>query len=93
MLVDDNRYYCNITWIEGVRKFAVPINTNYSATTYIKGIKNMLSISIKILNNINEGCLTFLRPDLLKGISLINMSFDIMEGSKCVGKGIFVKTY
>ena len=76
--------FCSINWIEGARKIAVSTNTKYSATTYVKDIDCDLSITIEIRDDINRGYLTFLQAELVKRISFINMSFNVMEGRKCV---------
>ena len=75
---------CNIDWIKDARKVAIPVNTKYSATTYIKEINCALSITIEIKDNINKGYLTFLRAELVEKINLTNVFLDVMEGRKRV---------
>ena len=75
---------CNIDWIKKARRVAVPVNTKYSATTYIKEIDCALSITIDIRDDINKGYLTFLRAELVKKINLTNTFLNVMEGGKCV---------
>ena len=78
------KYYCSINWIKGARKRLVPPNTNYAATIYIKDIDCVVSICIEIKDNVNEGYLSLLRPELINNVSICNRSFYVIEGNKQV---------
>lgn len=81
--------YITIKWIEGARKSPVSVDYKYHPTTFIKGIDVMLSITIEFMDSTNEGYLSFLRPELVDGIDLSGMEFDIYEGRNVVGIGTF----
>lgn len=88
-----NDVFVTLEWFDNVRKIPISFKdfkgSSYSATTNIKGVDCTLSISIEFVDSVNEGYLTFLRPELVKDIELSETYFQILEGNKLVGMGYF----
>lgn len=80
-------HFVTLEWLN-VRKKEVPLDYKYAATT--KLLHHDLSICIEFVDSINEGYLSFLSPELVKGVELVGKSFNVLEGNKIVAKGVFV---
>jgi hypothetical protein len=81
-------HFVTLQWLEEGRKTQVPIDYKYCATTVLNGLDANISICIEFLDSINEGYLTFLRPELVKGLTLSG-TFNVLEGNHIVAIGRF----
>lgn len=75
-----------IKWLE--RKQFPTIYNKFYPTTVINNIT--FSIILTFKESIEYANLEFIREDLFKDVNLINKEFDIFDGSKLIGKGIFI---
>ena len=82
-------HFVTLEWIEDARKTQVPLDYKYCATTVLEGLDTNISICIEFLDSLSEGYLTFLRPELVKGITLSGQHFNVLEGNNIMATGYF----
>jgi hypothetical protein len=79
--------FITIKWIDGARKVPVSVDSKYFCKVLINGF--LLSSIIEFNDSTNEGYLTFVSPELIQGINLDGLQFDIYEASTKVAIGRF----
>jgi|NOAtaT_6_FD_contig_71_2392278_length_1866_multi_2_in_0_out_0_5 hypothetical protein len=87
--VESTDHFVTLEWLKDGTKTQVSVDYKYCATTVLEGLDANISICIEFLDSINEGYLSFLRPELVKGITLSGQHFNVLEGNNIVATGYF----